>query len=125
MLCPVAQKLNQMNMLNAVMTNKYKPELFNNDNWTRSINTLIENMHLVTVNRIELDHWYDKLVKNIFTELDKNMSFIDIGREEVKRFKYYKPYWDTELKNCWHDLKDARKDLNPYLHRSFAKSMVF
>ena len=74
------------------------------------MSTLIDNLYMSCQNTNELDLWYDDFVKQIFS-LDRNMSFMDIGREEVKRFKYFKPYWDNELKKCWHDMKDAKKEM--------------
>ena len=62
----------------------------NNDNWKRSMTKLIEALYLVQRDQTEIDCWYDKFVTEIFTELDKHMSFYDAGRNEIKQFKYHK-----------------------------------
>ena len=70
---------------------KFKPELFHNDNWTRSMITLIDRLHSQALNKTALEYWYDSFIHTVFTELEKNMSFHDTGKDEMRKFKYYKP----------------------------------
>ena len=39
------------------------------------------------------------------------MSFSDVGGNELQKFKYYKLYWNTELKESWHAMRETKKKL--------------
>ena len=88
---------------------KYKTQLFNNTRWASTMSKLIENLLDDNLNQMSLDHMYDQFIKDIFTELDKYMHFDDIAGSEIKKFKYYKPYWDNDLKHAWHNMRELHK----------------
>ena len=44
-----------------------------------------------------LDNWHEKHVNEIFAEVDKYFKFYDSEPSVVRKFKYFKPYWDKEL----------------------------
>ena len=83
----------------------------NSDNWHRSIASLIDQLEQRISNCENIDHWYQVMCKTIVTEMDKYMNFFDTEPGILKRFKYYKPYWDNELKILWQEMNQAHKIL--------------
>ncbi len=90
------------------------PENFGTSNIAmQGLNTFIETLENVALNRRQLDCLYDEFCKTVFSEMDACLEFKDISESSIrKRFKHYKPYWDQELTDLWTVLKETNKRYN-------------
>ena len=90
----------------------------NNEHWRNAILKVIENLENQCKTQKELDNWYETFLSVIFNEMEKEIEYIDTDIHLRKRFKYYKPYWDSELCECWKHYANCKKN---YTHGKLTK----
>ena len=96
-------------------TKKYNfgniPDSFmNNPEWQQSLLKSIQKLENVKNIQSDIDSIYETLCNTLLTEVDKHFSFTNTNRETKRRFKYHKPYWNSELNTLWKDMKHAESE---------------
>ena len=78
-----------------------------NEKWCKCLLDIIDHVQNCQNNQQDIDKTYDKFVGCITNEMDEYL--LCSSKAVKKRFKYFKPYWDKELKECWNKLHEAEK----------------
>ena len=78
-----------------------------NEKWCKCLLDIIDHVQNCQNNQQDIAKTYDKFVGCITNEMDEYL--LCSSKAVKKRFKYFKPYWDKELKECWNKLHEAEK----------------
>ena len=79
----------------------------NNEKWCKCLLDIIDQVQNCKSNQQDIDKAYDMFVGCVTNEMDEYL--LCSSKSVKKRFKYFKPYWDKELKECWDNLHEADK----------------
>ena len=77
--------------------------------WCRVVQDIISQLELICKQQADLDNFYDKMCKAVFTELDKQWEYKSASVKMRKKLKFSRPYWSDELNVLWKDMKMSEK----------------
>ena len=52
---------------------------------------------------------YSEWIKCLLNEMDTYLDIVSVSKRTMKKFKYYKPFWDDELTGQWQEMRTKEK----------------
>ena len=78
----------------------------NNTLWSVAVSEMIEHIENMSNTQEGIDTMYTELCELVHREMAKYLKQVS-SRRHKKMFKYYKPYWDSDLSNSWNDMHEC------------------
>ena len=80
------------------------PNAFMHKTWLNQINAVIEKLQNTQNQQCQLDSVYLEFCQNVTAEMDKHLDYKCQSKSLRKKFKSYKPFWNSELTKLWKDM---------------------
>ena len=92
--------------------NNINNNFLSNSHWFNIIAELERKLSQNDVFQQHIDACYHTFCHKLFMEMDTHIKYKDCSKTLKKKFKYHKPFWNTELTELWNAMRQAEKVYN-------------
>ena len=89
-----------------------------------AIQSVIRRIESARDTQNEVDDIYSTLCSLIIAEMDANIPTFDTSKRTRKRFKNTKPFWNDDLTNVWHSMRDKERAFLRFKGRTNIRSLL-